>query len=220
MADKDKIVNKLMDLLLDGKLSTEKLKLMLDIANNKSNKNSSNSLPKDFKLKEVAGDGTCFYHSIIESAKDGKIATLKSLRDGTSLRKLITNVLVDEYMGKFKDDNKRQIIKSVSDEMYAVNGKNLNKLNQNIRNENDYNNRLEKILDAVNSRQWGGQGIAILIANHFKIRIKIWNKASVSKNSGWITILPDYMNNSNFNDNKTIYIYYNGTNHFNALVKK
>ena len=217
----------LLELLLTNKLSKDQIKQMLEIAKN-SKKNISNNLdiPHGYKIIKVSGDGTCFYHSIVQAGNDVRHLKLSTMSSGYELRIELINEL--EKLKKtnlfIKLTNESSILKNsinislksairqVSDAIYLENNnmsKMHNGINANISKE-DLNKMIDNIINNLRKRQWGGGPILKLISIIFGICVNYYNKTTKK----FDLVKPDHIDCTEEN---TITIFYNGVNHYDAL---
>ena len=208
-------------------VSIEKLKLIYEILSSKNtNTRPLIKIPEGFKILKADGDGTCFYHSIVKSGKEVKSKELSKFSTGNDLREYI----VEELKKLLKNSN-NLFINLTNENSVFRNSKNIafkkaiQDIYKGICNEEgiQYENNsnitkdklkiyIKKIINNIENERWGGGPICHLISLLFNLCINVYNV-----NSGKFDLTqPDGVD---CNENNTIYIYFNGNNHYDALVK-
>jgi hypothetical protein len=215
-----------------------KLDLILSILDSKNSEKSIFqviNVPDGFELAKVAGDGKCFYHSIVQSAKfnnnyNGIINTFNS---GEDLKNYIINFLLSVkknvkiiYSNIITNDlNTRTILKESKVEQFkncieniyeAVLAESIAEnpstfVNTSTKTLNDH---IDVIMNDIKGNQWAGGQMAHLISLIFDVAIKNYNNNSRRFNN---IRASGVVNNK---DKNTLYIYYNGRDHYDALIKK
>lgn len=210
-------------------VSREKLILIYQILSSKNiNTRPLIKIPEGFKILKAEGDGTCFYHSIVQSGKEVKSNELTKFATGNNLRKYI----VEKLKKLLKNPN--NLFTNMTNNINSVlkNSKNIafkkaiQDIYEGICNEegieyehisnitrDDLKFYIEKIINNIEEKRWGGGPICHLISLLFNLCINVYNV-----NSGKFDLTqPDGVD---CNENNTIYIYFNGHSHYDALVKK
>jgi len=184
---------------------------------------------KKFKIAKVAGDGTCFYHSIVHAGKNKNIDGLAELEDGKALRLFLIEQLeilrsgVDQLFIDLVNYN-NALTNSINIEKKAaiiavfqgIENEKQKKNYHNVKNRGDTitPKRLREMIGVIirnlKEQKWGGGPITHLLTNILPICVKYYNTIS-----GKFDIVKS--NSTTCTEKNTIYIYFNGSNHYNAL---
>ena len=182
---------------------------------------------KKFKISKVAGDGTCFYHSVVQAGKNKNIDGLAELEDGNALRLFLITQLETLRFG-----TDQLFVVPVNNNSAVANSLNIEKkqviinIFQGIKEEQgNFNNvknrgntitqgKLKQMIGVIirnlKEQKWGGGPILQLLTVILPICVKYYNIKThmfelVKSNATECT------------EENTIYIYFNGSNHYDAL---
>jgi hypothetical protein len=182
---------------------------------------------KTFKISKVKGDGTCFYHSVVQAGKNKDIDGLAERDDGNDLRSFLIRTLENF---RVKPDQlfvplvngKSAIANSLNNEMKQsiINTfegiQKENGIFNNVRNTGNTitQERLKEMLGVIirnlTTEKWGGGPILQILASILPICVKYYNTAT-----GKFELVKS--NVTECTEENTIYIYYNGSSHYDAL---
>ena len=214
----------------------DKLSKTIECLENFNKLNSPIKLPNsmsDFKIHKINGNGECFYSAIAyalnHNQKEMKIIIIQRINDYYKLEiNGDTNSNKSYNSNSNNSENRRVKRISTLEELQriltdtAINI--INTTNNNTLKPYKYknHNNLKKIFyydpnltkqiiinDITNT--WGGAHVALLISFIFNITINIFNPL-YSKTQK--------IRANTVNSDKEIYLYYNGRDHYDALVKK
>jgi len=174
-------------------------------------------IPNGYTKIKVPADNYCFYHSIVYYIKNCSDVntSLKDIfihfKDGVDfklhLMQKLLSIKSNEYAfsNYFKDE-----IKNIWVSLGAENG-----MNRNIKNNIIFNNIIDDIHNNLKTKIWGGGVITKLIALLYGFCINYYNAHDQFN----IFELVKPINSFQCNENNTIYIYFDGENHYDALIK-
>ena len=215
-------------------VSIEKLILIHEILLSKNiNARPLIKIPEGFKILKAVGDGTCFYHSIVQSGKELKSKELSKFATGDDLRNYIVKELeelLENPSNLFTNTNMTNISSVLKNSKNIAFKKAIQDIYQGICNEEICNEKeveyehipnitnvhlkiyIKKIINNIRKKRWGGGPICHLISLLLNLCINVYNV-----NSGKFDLTqPDGVD---CNENNTIYIYFDGHGHYDALVK-
>jgi hypothetical protein len=180
--------------------------------------NSKNSILKNFTLLRVAPDGKCFYHAIFSALqnKNSQFLISYGLNNGFDIRQRLI-YQIDEWLyndtANTNSDKINNLIINLSDAIYHEqieynNGNNFkNKMAKNVPKYTRLNDIRKRLTDI----NWGGIPLLPLVSFIFDIPISYYNARFHHM---------DNMNHNNINESMRIYLYFNGNDHFDALIPK
>jgi hypothetical protein len=182
---------------------------------------------RKFKIAKVVGDGTCFYHSIVQAGKNKDIDGLAELEDGNALRLFLITQLETLRSGAdqlFVDPvnsnsaianslniEKKQVIINIFQGIQEEQG---NFSNIKNRGNKITQGRLKQMIGVIirnlKEQKWGGGPILQLLTIILPICVKYYN--TVTRTFDLVK-----SNATECTEENTIYIYYNGSSHYDAL---
>jgi hypothetical protein len=200
---------------------------------------------KNFEIVRVPGNGTCLYHSIVESSKIVNFDKLSIFRDGyelrldiiEKLRNILRNVINEKSFILNHSENNNLNFENLEFKKSILNSKEshfktiikdiyvmlcLERGIHQIEPESisNINNKelqvyLSIIILDIRNREWGGATTCKIISVLFDLCIYFYNV-----NAKKFDIISSDINiNTKCKENNTIYIYYNGYDHYDSLKK-
>ena len=168
-------------------------------------------VPKGYIKIDVPGDNYCFYHSIVQTVKESNIdQKFKNIflkfKNGYTFKDDLIVKLIDTCKSTpFKQNE----IKNIWLYLGYENGISNRKIN-NV----SYDVIIIDIINNLCSRLWGGGPIINLVAFLYGLCITIYN----NQNDKFMETIKPFETFQSNNSN-TIYLYFNGENHYDALIK-